>query len=132
MPGEGSDEPASWFRIAEDDLSAARILLSQDGPTAISAFHLQQAVEKALKGFLISRGWGLRRLHDLDLLLTEALRHEPTLERYSDLCEELDGFYVGERYPDVGAPPIAEEILVERATEVEAMLDELSRLCKED
>lgn len=128
MRREDSPEPAVWFRTAEDDLVAAQVLLAHDGPPGTVAFHLQQAIEKALKGFLLSRGWGLRRLHDLDLLLSESLEHDGSLERYADLCDALDGFYVGGRYPSVGAPAIDEEALTVRAAEAEGMVEELKRL----
>ena len=52
-----------------------------------AAFRLQQAIEKYLKGFLLARGWRLRRIHDLGVLLSEAVRHDPGLERYPSLEE---------------------------------------------
>jgi HEPN domain-containing protein len=48
--------PAEWFAQGNLDIQAVEILLSQSGPLEIVAFHLQQAVEKYLKGFLLASG----------------------------------------------------------------------------
>lgn len=53
---EPSELVQSWKVKSGHDLKACRQLLQTDEPLAeIIAFHAQQAVEKALKGFLISR-----------------------------------------------------------------------------
>jgi hypothetical protein len=56
MPATESALPADWFAQGDLDIRAAEILLTQDGPLPVIAFHLQQAVEKYLKGFLPSTG----------------------------------------------------------------------------
>ncbi|MHB8587076.1 MAG: HEPN domain-containing protein [Thermoplasmatota archaeon] len=65
-----------WFSRAEGDLLSARILLAHDELMAPTGVHVEQAIEKALKGFLISRGWKLRKTHDCSVLLNEALVHD--------------------------------------------------------
>ncbi|MBI1924523.1 HEPN domain-containing protein [Candidatus Poribacteria bacterium] len=45
-----------WFLIAHKDFSRVSIRLTE-GDIEDAAFHLQQALEKALKGFLLARGW---------------------------------------------------------------------------
>jgi HEPN domain-containing protein len=55
MPREESLYPAEWLRIAEKDLARAGRLLSIDDPEA-AGFFLQQAVEKFLKAYLLSKG----------------------------------------------------------------------------
>ena len=42
-----------WLDKALTDLQAARILLTWDGDPSTIAFHCQQAIEKALKGYLL-------------------------------------------------------------------------------
>jgi len=54
MPREESLYPADWLRIAEKDLGRARHLLDVQDPEA-AGFFLQQATEKFLKAFLLSR-----------------------------------------------------------------------------
>ncbi len=81
MPREESLYPADWLRIAEKDLGRVEHLLGVQDPEA-AGFYLQQAVEKCLKAFLLSKGWDLERTHDLEALLNEALTHDPSLEQY--------------------------------------------------
>ena len=73
MPGLESTLPSDWFAQGDQDILAAEILLNQNGPLPIVAFHLQQAVEKYLKGYLLSQAWRLRRIHDLEVLIQEAI-----------------------------------------------------------
>jgi HEPN domain-containing protein len=57
MPKSGGGLPEAWFAQADLDLEAADILMSPvDGPLPVIAFHLQQAIEKYLKGYLIATG----------------------------------------------------------------------------
>jgi hypothetical protein len=78
MPREESSYPADWLRIAEKDLGRVERLLSiQDSEAA--GFYLQQAVEKFLKAFLLSKGWQLARIHDLEALLNQALTYDSSL-----------------------------------------------------
>lgn len=99
MPPEAeSRDPSEWYRKARQDLQRVpRRLQEEDCEDA--AFHLQQALEKGLKGFLIARGWPLRRTHNLSVLLDEAVTLLPALEQYRALCQEASAFYVEERYP---------------------------------
>jgi len=64
------------------------ILLREKGDAEVTGFHLQQAVEKYLKGYLLSQGWELQRIHNLEALLNEAIRFAPGLEGFRELCEE--------------------------------------------
>lgn len=63
-----------WFRICQRDLDRARRLLAVDDAEA-AAFYCQQAVEKYLKGYLLARNWRLRRIHDLEILLNDTVKH---------------------------------------------------------
>ena len=42
-----------WFEKAIQDLRGAEILMEHDGGNDLVAFHCQQAMEKALKGWLL-------------------------------------------------------------------------------
>jgi len=85
------------------------ILLREEGDAEVAGFHLQQAVEKYLKGYLLSQGWELQRIHNLEALLNEAIRFEPEMERFRELCEEATDFYTLERYPFFASPGITSE-----------------------
>jgi HEPN domain-containing protein len=66
-----------------------------------AAFFLQQALEKYLKAYLLGRGWKLRKIHLLHVLLEDALAYEGSLGVFRDLCERVAGYYFTERYPQL-------------------------------
>jgi HEPN domain-containing protein len=109
MPLEESFYPRDWFDKARQDVRTVEILLREEGDAEIAGFHLQQAVEKYLKGYLLSQGWELQRIHNLEALLNEAIRFEPEMERFRELCEEATDFYTLERYPFFASPGITPE-----------------------
>jgi len=98
MPPKESLYPRDWFRIAEKDFKRAEQLLKLDDAEG-AGYNLQQAVEKYLKGFLLSKGWKLKRVHDLEVLLNDALRYEPTLEEFRGLCQRITDYFLLDRYP---------------------------------
>ena len=88
-----------WFEYAERDLISARILFNNRGPATTIGLLIQQAVEKYLKGFLIGKGWRLKKTHDIELLLTEAAQYDERFREYLALGREISAFYAEERYP---------------------------------
>lgn len=98
MPHKESSLPADWYAKGRRDLRRAEILLG-DGDIEGTGFHLQQAAEKFLKGYLLGEGWKLNRTHDLEALLNEAVQHDPWLEKFRDACTLVTEFYIEERYP---------------------------------
>jgi len=65
----------------------------------VAVFHIHQAIEKYLKGYLIHKGWELKKIHDLELLITEAMNFNADFQEYLDLGRKLTAFYYEERYP---------------------------------
>ncbi len=109
MPARESLYSDDWFRIAAQDLERVGKRLAE-GDNEDAAFHLQQAVEKYLKGFLLSHGWALKRTHDASALLTEAVRYERRLERFRSLCRQVSSYYLIERYPILEEEPETSEL----------------------
>jgi len=68
MPARESLYPHDWFSKARQDLRTVEILLRERGDAEVIGFHLQQTVEKYLKGYLLAQGWKLERIHDLEVL----------------------------------------------------------------
>ena len=91
--------PGEWFAQGDLDVQAAEVLLAQSGPLAVVAFHLQQAIEKYLKGFLLSTGWSLRRIHDLEILLQQAIAHDTDFAPFLAACQRITEYYIEARYP---------------------------------
>ncbi|HHT9125822.1 MAG TPA: HEPN domain-containing protein [Candidatus Brocadiia bacterium] len=98
MPDKESLYPLDWFKKGQQDLKAVETLLSSDN-LEIAAFHIQQAIEKYLKGYLLSKGWQLRRIHDLEELLNEAISYDTSFEKFRPLCQVATEYYIEERYP---------------------------------
>jgi len=100
--------PKDWIRKAEKDLHRAKVLLA-DGDTEGAGFHLQQAIEKYLKGYLLSKGWELQYVHDLVKLLNSAKDYDSSFEEFRALCEQVTEYYILVRYPlSEEAPNVAE------------------------
>ena len=101
--------PEDWFNKAEKDFERTRARLNE-GDLEDAAFHLQQAIEKYLKAYLLSRGWKLKKIHDLEFLLDEATKYYQKLEDFRPLCQEVTGYYLLERYPFLREEPSYKEI----------------------
>ncbi|PSG96358.1 hypothetical protein BRD56_11020 [Thermoplasmatales archaeon SW_10_69_26] len=117
-----------WFQRADGDLQAARVLsMASDVPARVVLAQLQQAIEKALKGYLLSTGWTLERTHDLGYLLDEAAEHLAHLSQQRRVCEIATQAYREERYPGAGGPGLSVDDstpLVETGAALIARLDE--------
>jgi len=111
MPGnKESPYPKDWIGKAKKDLQRVRVLLAHDD-TEGAGFHLQQAIEKYLKGYLLSKGWKLEYVHSLIKLLNYAKDFDSSFEEFRALCEQVIGYYIVDRYPfPVSATPTKEEI----------------------
>jgi len=97
-----------WISKAKKDLRRARVLLT-DGDTEGAGFHLQQAIEKYLKGYLLLKGWELQYVHDLVKLLNSATNYDSSFEEFRPLCEQVTEYYILVRYPlSEEAPDVAE------------------------
>ncbi|MBM3334896.1 HEPN domain-containing protein [Candidatus Sumerlaeota bacterium] len=95
-----------WLKRAENDLVTARqTLLLPDGPTDTVCFHAQQAVEKALKGWLTFSAISFPKTHSLVRLLDMCLGCLPELEQTRAGLARLSGYAIDVRYPDAFAEP---------------------------
>ncbi|MCJ7577202.1 MAG: HEPN domain-containing protein [candidate division Zixibacteria bacterium] len=95
---ENSLYPPDWLKVAKKDWHRMKIMLDEEDAEAAGYF-LQQSLEKYLKAFLLEKGWKLQKIHELDALLDEAVKHNEDLESYRDLCERVSGYYFTDRYP---------------------------------
>jgi HEPN domain-containing protein len=84
-PISSSDEAREWLHRAHADLRIARLALDDRPPlTSEALYHCQQAVEKALKGFLVFHDQPIRKSHDLRELGEQiAPRHLAARDRRS-------------------------------------------------
>ena len=113
-----------WLEIARKDWRRiGRNLRAHDLEAA--AFFLKQSLEKYIKAFLLSRQWKLRRIHELDALLDEAVKHSPDVEEFRDLCERVSGYYFAERYPPLGTLDLGSEDLKRDLKEARRFVDHM-------
>jgi len=93
------EEGLRWLDQARADLKTAKDCL-KDGNYYASAFFSQQSAEKAVKGFLYSKGYRALITHSVTELLEESSKREEVFESLIDQGKELDRHYIGSRYPN--------------------------------
>lgn len=125
MPHEESTYSADWSRIAFKDLRRVDLLINENDPE-LAGFCLQQAIEKFLNAFLLDRGWTLRRIHNLDTLLDDAIVHDDSLEKFRSVCQRITAFYFAERYPFVVESGITIEDVHNAREQVKDLIEKIS------
>lgn len=105
-----SDETRQWLRHAREDLTGAEVLLSTRPPLLKPAlFHCQQAVEKALKAFLVWHDQPFRKTHSLVPLVDQCVSLDQALDAIVAPALDLTKFAVRLRYPGELQEPTVEE-----------------------
>jgi HEPN domain-containing protein len=91
-----------WFKKAEDDLIVARHLFEDLYPKQIeiACYHAQQAVEKALKGFLLYNDIEPPKTHDLVALCRMCAKIATEFKEKIDDCAILTLYSSITRYPN--------------------------------
>ena len=111
-----------WLDKALCDLQCARLLLTYGGDHYNIAFHCQQAIEKALKGYLLYRTGKHFDGHNLTYLCRQAIHLDPdAFTEYLDESAALNDLYIETRYPTDLPFEISE-------TEVRRFLDMADRM----
>ncbi len=118
--------PKDWFEMAGKDLKRAELLFASSDYEG-AGFHLQQAVEKYLKGYLISKGWKLKRIHDLEALLNVAITYDAGFERFRSLCIKITNYYIEERYSFLVPSNISKEDLESELKEAQELIKFIMR-----
>ena len=88
-----------WLDKAQSDLRAAQILKIGGGDNDMIAFHCQQTIEKALKGYLLYRSGRHYDGHNLIFLCRQAAKFDPIFLEYVDESTILNDYYIETRYP---------------------------------
>lgn len=99
------EEARWWLDTADGDLAGAR-LLREAGRFNLSAFHAQQAAEKALKAVLVVKGKTLRS-HACVAIIGALKAHGVAVSKGIEAAgRRLDLHYVQSRYPNgLGGDP---------------------------
>ena len=88
-----------WFDKGQSDLDDAEFLFNNDRAKESVSFHIQQASEKYLKGYLIGHGWKLEKIHDLVKLIEEAKKLDKSFNQFTASMRKITNFYFESRYP---------------------------------
>lgn len=94
------DKTGNWLKQAEEDLLWAKASL-KDAIFRGACFAAQQAAEKALKAFLISREVNVAKIHDLVTLNQKCYELEGEFTSLESSCSKLSPYYLSSRYPDI-------------------------------
>jgi HEPN domain-containing protein len=91
----------AWLDFAADDLDVAKHVFTDLFPKKlnISCFHCQQAAEKALKAFLLSRSIEPPRTHDLEMLCKMGIEQDATFATILAINAKLSVYGVRAKYP---------------------------------
>jgi len=123
MTENDSPIPAEWYEIAARDLGAAKALLKdRDEFLPVAGMLLQQAVEKYIKGYLLSKGWRLDRTHDLGALLKDLVGYEKDFADFTDTCLRITDLYFENRYPLQVKTPVIRADLGKLFTEADSLI----------
>lgn len=111
------DDPRVWLDIAERDRESAKLILQAgEWLTAQAGFHIQQAIEKALKGLIVAQGRRVPRTHDIEMLLKLCDKSAFLEENWNDLVASTY-FAVLARYPGPAPPRLDDVHRASRAME---------------
>jgi len=88
-----------WLDFALEDIRCARLLFGFRGYEKAVAFHCQQAIEKALKGYILFKRKRHVDGHNLTYLCRQAIQENPTFRDYLDESAKLNRYYIESRYP---------------------------------
>ena len=100
--------PANWYHLARRHQFVARRDLSQ-GDVPYALILLEQAAEKACKGWLLGRGWRLLKTHDLVFLLGEMKVRGLDADWFAGSAAVLSKEFFEERYVSWDAEPTPPE-----------------------
>jgi HEPN domain-containing protein len=103
-------ETKGWLKKAAIDIRSAEHALTAIPPISTDAvYHSQQAVEKALKAFLVWNNILFRKTHSIEEIGEQCLDIDPTLKNLVDLGVPLTQYAWEFRYPGDSEEPSQEE-----------------------
>lgn len=88
-----------WLYHANIDYRSAVILAEDERCYLSSAFHCQQSIEKALKGYVLFKQKRLVDGHNLTWLCRQAVQSDDKFTEWLDESAALNRYYIETRYP---------------------------------
>lgn len=100
MKGTKLKEYKIWLEKANDDLKWTKANLKEEVYYG-ACFTAQQAVEKALKAYLLYKQGRFDKVHDLKTLLDNCATYDQDFTQYQTRIVKLSFYYMQTRYPDI-------------------------------
>jgi HEPN domain-containing protein len=92
-------QASEWFDRGRNDIETAQLLYDNNGHADSIAYHIQQTLEKYLKGYLVLHGKNPPHIHELDVLINRITVFDDSFVKFLDLCEKASRYYLQDRYP---------------------------------
>lgn len=96
-----STDHGKWMLRASQDLRSIQNNLKDDPQflASVNCYLAQQAAEKILKSFLLSKGKGIPKTHDLLFLFKKCAEIAPQINEIQADIEKLNLYSIEARYP---------------------------------
>ena len=101
-----------WVFLANEDIRLAEVAF-QAKIYHGACFHSQQAAEKAIKAYLLSKLGKTPKIHQLTGLLDTDKKTRQLFENLIEEIEFIDQFYIPTRYPDAFPGSLKENLPTE-------------------
>ncbi len=88
-----------WLYYAAIDLQCAKILVDDRHCYNQVAFHCQQCLEKAMKGYLLWKRHRLYDGHNLPFLCKQAMQDDANFKKWLLATTTINHYYIEARYP---------------------------------
>ena len=125
-----------WLEQARHDLESARNNLEITRFYSDACFMAEQASQKALKAYLISKGERHIFAHSVNLLAQMCREKDSSFAPFEEYGMILDKYYIPTRYPDALAPPAVpyksyiEKEAKEAVIYAEAIIEHVGKISK--
>ena len=116
-----------WFEKGSNDMLTASLAFKAGAPQDTVAVLLQQAAEKYIKGYLLSKGWRLKKTHDIRELINRAIEYNSKFSEYNDLASILTSLYIEERYPSIPQSDYSREEIASLMKQTEKLIVEIKK-----
>jgi HEPN domain-containing protein len=106
-----------WLEHANEDIEAAAKLVATGSTLNAAAFHCQQCIEKALKGYILFKTHQHVDGHNLTWLCQQAMKIDKRFTEWLDESVALNRYYIETRYP-ADIPLKLDNVIVNNAYEM--------------
>ena len=96
-----NNETSEWIRLAEMDIATAHHMFNtyHPKPLEVVCFHSQQAAEKIVKCYLVSKGIEPPKTHDMQILIEMCIELNDAFNEIYVEATTLTNYAVRLRYP---------------------------------